>query len=78
MQEVTHTYWVLRHPDTTGDAIARFDTGGGFLLPDTISEYDDFVVESVADRQALTATTVDQSGLTDSEKQRIRDVFPIL
>jgi hypothetical protein len=78
MDHITAPYWTIRHPDATGTVIARFDTEGGRLLPDSISEHDDFVVVPVADREALTNTTIDHSGLTAAEKQRLRDAFGIV
>lgn len=70
-------FWVIMHPSSGGDVIAKFDTAGRSLTPDTIAEYDDFTVVEVADRSELASNTVDQSALTDAEKDRLETVYPV-
>jgi hypothetical protein len=76
--QITSEFWLIRHPDPSGAVIARFRDHCPRPAPDTIVEYDDFIIETVPDRATLQATTLDQSGLTDSEKQRLSKVFPII
>jgi hypothetical protein len=71
-------HWVIKHPDATGSVIAKFDIGGPRTVPKSIHDYDDFVIETIADKQSLAALAVDQSGLSDGEKDRLSDVYPIL
>jgi hypothetical protein len=74
MQLITN-YWVIHHPDQSGAVIARFEEHGPRQIPDAISSYDSFAIETIDDRQALLDTTIDQSGLTDDEKTRLSHVF---
>lgn len=73
-----HQHWILKYPDSAGSVIAKFDIGGARTVPESIHGYDDFVIETVADKQSLSALSVDQSGLSDAEKDRLSDVYPIL
>jgi hypothetical protein len=71
-------YWLIRHPDTSGAVVARFNTSNSLRVPEEIAEYDDFIVESVPDQSTLLATTVDQSGLNADEKDRLSRLFAII
>jgi hypothetical protein len=71
-------YWLIRHPGADGTVVARFATAPTWFIPDPVGEYEQFHIKSVPDRKTATATTIDQSGLTDSEKQRLSQVFPII
>jgi hypothetical protein len=74
---ISSAYWCIRHTGTDA-IIARFDTSGGREIPDSVATYDSFQIESMPDLEALRNTTIDQSVLTDSEKQRLSKVFPII
>jgi hypothetical protein len=78
MQQINHEYWLIRHPNSDGSVIAKFDTAGKKLIPKSIAEYDKFVIDPVYDRAELAQASIDQSGLSSSEKGRLRDVFSIL
>jgi hypothetical protein len=78
MHHIQYDYWVIRYPDTNGAVVARFDTNGGMIIPDSIAAYDSFVIESVADQEALINTTIDQTALTESERDQLSDIFPAL
>lgn len=74
--QLTANYWLIRYPDQNGSVVARFEEHGPRQVPDAIDSYDSFVIETVADRQTLADTTIDQSDLTDDERRRLSRVFP--
>jgi hypothetical protein len=74
--QLTANYWLIRYPDQNGSVVGRFEEHGPRQVPDIIDSYDSFVVETVADRQTLVGTTIDQSGLSDDERTRLSRVFP--
>jgi hypothetical protein len=74
---IASAYWCIRHTGTDA-VIARFDTSGGHEIPDSVATYDSFQIESMPDQATVRNTTIDQSVLTDSEKQRLSKVFPIV
>jgi hypothetical protein len=55
-------FWIVVH--TSGNVIAKFDTAGETLIPDSVADYSDFSVVEVADRLTLATKTIDQSALT--------------
>lgn len=77
-QQAPGRYWIIRSPSSQGAVVARFDTAGETAIPEVIAEYDGFVIQEVADRSALTDTTIDHSGLTEDEKDLLEDVYPAL
>lgn len=70
-------FWIIRSPSNTGAVVAKFDTAGETRIPDEIADYNDFVISQVADRSAVASETVDHTGLTDDEKDRLRAVYPV-
>lgn len=76
--EISHTHWVIRHPNASGAVVARFQIPGGRTVPQPVAEYDNFVIEALPDQTALLNTTIDQTGLSAAEKQRLADIYPIL
>jgi len=71
-------YWVIRHPASGSpkQTVAQFDTQGETLIPDEIADYDDFVIQEVSGRSAL-VDSVDQSGLSEDEKDLLSQIFPV-
>lgn len=76
MTEAPGRFWVVRHPTSGGSIVAKFDTLGGSEVPPELAEYEDFIVQSVSNRGALTGVDIDQSGLTESEVDRITTAYP--
>ena len=72
METAPSRFWIVRHPQSQGAIVAKFDTVGETLIPDEIAEYDDFVIQKVSNRSALVEKEVDWSGLTENEKDRLR------
>lgn len=70
-------YWIIRHPSSTGSVVAKFDTDGDTLIPDAVADYSDFTISQVSDRATLESHTIDQSGLTSAEKDRLSEVYPV-
>lgn len=70
-------FWIARSPDSQGDIIAKMDTAGQTQVPESIADYDGFIVQSVSDRSELANATVDQSGLSDTEKGRLSQIYPV-
>jgi hypothetical protein len=76
--EITHTHWVIRHPGAGGSVVARFQIPAGRTVPQSVADYDNFTIETMPDQSALLETTIDQSGLSESEQDRLADIYPIL
>lgn len=74
MTDAPGRWWIVRHPTSGGAIVAKFD--GVSTVPDSIAEYGDFVVQEVAGTSALTDKTVDWSGLSDSEIDRLIPHYP--
>ena len=72
----TGRYWVIRHRDD-GSIIAKFDTLGETPIPESVADYGEFVIADVSDRSTFENKTIDQKGLSSSEKDRLRDVYPV-
>jgi len=71
-------YWVIRHP-ASGDpkqTVAQFDTEGETQIPDEVANYDGWQIQEVSGRSAL-ADSVDQSGLSDDEKDLLSQIYPV-
>jgi len=70
-------FWVIQHPSTE-DVVAKFDTDTdvGFI-PDEVANHEDFQISELSDRSSLINQTVDQSGLSDAEKEMLSKVYPI-
>lgn len=79
MADAPSRYWVIRHPasGTPKETVAQFDTAGGTTTPDEIADYDEFQIQSLSGRSGLT-DNIDQSGLSDEEKELLSNVYPIL
>jgi hypothetical protein len=72
-------YWIIRHPGQDGGIVAKFDLDtNAEIIPDEVADYGDFVIQTVADRSALADKTIDQSGLSESEKELLEFVYPVL
>lgn len=71
-------YWVIRHP-ASGDSkktVAQFDTGRETQIPDEVANHHDFQIQEVSGRSSL-VDSVDQSGLSDEERELLSKVFPV-
>jgi len=67
-------FWIVVH--SNGDTLAKFDTAGETLIPDSVADYSDFTVVEVVDRLTLATKTIDQSALTQDELNRLSQVYP--
>ena len=69
---VENEWAVIRHPESQGAIIAKL--GNYPLIPDKVAEYDDFVIQSVADAAAINDHEIDRSGLLDEGVELINRV----
>jgi hypothetical protein len=71
-------FWAIRHPSSGSPkkTVAQFDTQREVKIPDEIANYDEFVIEEVSGRSAL-VDSVDQSALSETEKELLSQVYPI-
>lgn len=77
MTQAPGRFWIIRHPSSTGAVIAKFDTDGDTVISDSIADYSDFKIQKVSDRSTLKNKTIDQSGLSSSEKDLLADGYPV-
>jgi len=77
MAENPSRFWVIMHPPSGGKVVAKFDTAGTVAFPDEVFDYDDFVIVEVADRSGLKDKTIDQSGLSEDERDLLFQVYSI-
>lgn len=77
MSKAPGRYWIIRHPDSQGAIVGKFDTEGETVIPEEVANHDSFKVQKVSDRSTLTNKTVDHSGLTESEKRVLEKVYPV-
>jgi hypothetical protein len=70
-------FWVVKHPSSDGNVIAKFDTPGQTLIPEDVAGYDDFSIIEVSDRSTLASKTIDQSGLTQEELDLISEITQV-
>lgn len=71
-------FWVIRHP-ASGDpkkTVAQFDTQGETQIPEAIADYEDFQIQEVSGKSEL-VDSVDQSGLSDPEKDLLSQLYPV-
>jgi hypothetical protein len=58
--------------------VAKFDSDtDGEIIPDEITNHDSFIIQEVSDRSALVDATVDQTGLSQSDKDALEQVYPV-
>ena len=69
--------WIIRHPESQGAIVAKFDTAGETQIPDVVADYDDFVIQSVSNRSALRDHEIDHSGLSEQDKEVLSMVYPV-
>jgi len=71
-------FWVIRHPASGGPkkTVAQFDNQGETQILDEIADYEDFKIQEVSGRSNL-VDSVDQSGLSEDEKELLSQVYPI-
>jgi len=74
-QRVSNKYWIIRYPSDKGAVVAKFE--GEVVIPDSVADHSEFVIQSVASRSALTDATIDQSGLSGEEKELLGEVYPV-
>lgn len=71
-------YWIIRHPSTQGAIVAKFDSmTDADIIPNEIGEHSGFVIQKVADRSALVGKKIDQSGLSEEEKELLSTFYPV-
>lgn len=71
-------YWIIRHQDQSEPkVVAKFDTVGETQIPDDVASHDTFNVLEVSSRSALADETIDQSVLSDTEKELLSKVYPV-
>ena len=76
MSDAPGRYWIIRHPQSQGSIVAKFDTAGATQIDEGVANYDDFVIQEVSDRSALADKEIEQSELSDSEKELLSQVYP--
>lgn len=70
------TFWVVRTPDSQGDIVARVESTTEYDIPPEVADYEDFIIQQVSDRSTLSDMSVNQSKLTESERERIEAIYP--
>jgi hypothetical protein len=70
-------WWIIRFPSDKGAVVAKLDTAGETQIPDSVAEYDGFVIQSVPDESELTDKSVDHSDLSDEEREILSQVYPV-
>jgi len=78
MTQAPSRFWVIRHPASGGPkkTVARFDSKGDTQIPDEVANYDEFKIQAVSGWSAL-VDVIDQSGLSDDEKELLSKVYPV-
>lgn len=74
--QVPGRFWVIRYPEAQGAIVAKFESNPSDVVPDAISEYDGFTIQSVPDRARLVSEPVDWSGLSAAEMDRLTAKYP--
>lgn len=77
MTQAPGRFWIIQHPSSGGNVVAKFDTQGDTRISDDIADYQDFNLIEVSDRSALADKTIDQSGLSGDEIDLLSQVFPV-
>lgn len=77
MTKAPGRFWIIQHPSSGGDVVAKFDTQGDTIIPDEVVNHGDFVVVEVADRSTLAGKTINQSNLSQKELDLLSQVYPV-
>lgn len=71
-------FWLIQHPSSGGDVVAKFDSQtNGQIITDEVASHSDFNIVEVADGSSLSDKTINQSGLSESEKDLLSKVYPV-
>ena len=77
-QEPPSRYWIIQHPGSGGDVVAKFDSNtNAKIIPDEIVDHNDFNIVEVSDRSALADKTIDHTGLTETKKTLLKEIYPV-
>jgi len=69
---VAYEWAIIRHPSTEGAVICKLSNRP--IIPDDVSEYGDFIIQSVPNSSDLSKYDIDRSELSDNEMKLINKV----
>jgi len=71
-------FWIIRYQNQSKpQVVAKFDTPGGTVIPDSVANHESFNILEVPTRSDIADKPVDHSVLSGEEQDVLSGVYPI-